>query len=248
MQKIKIQSAHATFFMLSTVAFGANATLSSYLQGPYVTTISAGPVWAIPGNNQTITLQSDIEKTYTTNHSNSATADGELFLGLQRTINAETTGQFGIAAATTSNAKRSGNIWDDGLPAAANYTYTYNVQHTHLAAKGKLLRQVGYFMPYISASIGVAWNNAGGFTSTPTIFEAEPTPNFASNTETSFTYTLGIGLQRALSQNWQVGIGYEFADWGQSQLKAGYDQIQGPKLALNHLYTNGLMFNLTYIA
>jgi hypothetical protein len=43
-------------------------------------------------------------------------------------------------------------------------------------------------------------------------------------------------------------MGYEFADWGQSHLGSAQGQTLGRGLSLQHLYTNGLMFNLTYTA
>ena len=67
-----------------------------------------------------------------------------------------------------------------------------------------------------------------------------------SNTVTTFTYTVGAGLQYTVTQHWQVGIGYEFADWGSSHLDAAAGQQLGRGLALNHLYTNGLLFTFTY--
>ena len=72
--------------------------------------------------------------------------------------------------------------------------------------------------------------------------------NFAAYTQTSFTYTLGAGIQKILTNHWQVGLGYEFADWGQSRLNRASEQTIGQGLSLSHLYTNGLVFNLTYTA
>lgn len=103
-------------------------------------------------------------------------------------------------------------------------------------------------MPWVSASLGVGFNNAYSFNNSSNLFQALPNPNFAPHTETAFTYTIGTGLQKILSQHWQVGVGYEFADWGQSQLNRASGQTLNSGLSLNHLYTNGLMFNLTYLA
>jgi opacity protein-like surface antigen len=100
----------------------------------------------------------------------------------------------------------------------------------------------------VSASLGIGFNNAHDFQNTPLISQAVTMPNFASNTDTSFTYTLGVGLQKALNSHWQVGAGYEFADWGQSQLSSASGQTLNSGLSLNHLYTNGVLFNLTYLA
>ena len=72
--------------------------------------------------------------------------------------------------------------------------------------------------------------------------------NFASNTTTAFTYTLGAGVQRYLNPHWQAGIGYEFADWGRSQLNRALGQTLNSGLSLSHLYTNGFLLNLTYLA
>ncbi|HHS9463875.1 TPA: outer membrane protein, partial [Legionella anisa] len=78
--------------------------------------------------------------------------------------------------------------------------------------------------------------------------EALPNPDFADHTKTAFTYTLGAGVQKALNDHWQIGAGYEFADWGKSELGRAFGQTMNSGLALNHLYTNGVLFNLTYVA
>lgn len=91
------------------------------------------------------------------------------------------------------------------------------------------------------------FNDAHGFHSTPTIFEAEPTPNFASHTQASFTYTVGAGVQKALSQHWQIGVGYEFTDWGKSSLGRAAEQTLNQGLTLNHLYTTMACYSILLI-
>ena len=103
-------------------------------------------------------------------------------------------------------------------------------------------------MPWISASAGVGFNHAYDYTNTPLIFEAVANPDFNDHIQTSFTYTLCAGLQKALNPHWQLGVGYEFADWGKSELGRTSGQAMNSGLVLNHLYTNGILFNLTYIA
>ncbi len=175
--------------------------------------------------------------------------DGEIFLGIQKPLREKLDGQIGLAVATTGNASLSGNIWDDAEPQFNNYTYDYQVRHTHVAIKGKLLSEGGYIVtPWVSGSLGVGFNQARDFSNTPTISESVVMPNFASNTTTAFTYTLGVGVQRRLNQHWQAGVGYEFADWGMSQLSRASGQTINSGLSLSHLYTNGFLFNLTYHA
>lgn len=219
------------------------------LKSSGVATLSLGPVWENTGNTQTFYLAPNIEKTYAANHASHALVDGEIFLGIQKPIREKLDGQIGLAVATTGNASLSGNIWDDAQSQFNNYTYDYQVRHTHVAIKGKLLADRGYVVtPWVSGSLGVGFNQAHDFSNTPTISEAVVMSNFASNTTTAFTYTLGVGVQRHLNQHWQAGIGYEFADWGKSQLSRASGQTLNSGLSLSHLYTNGLLFNLTYHA
>lgn len=215
----------------------------------WVGAISAGPVWAKAGDSQTFYLTPEIERAYVADEPTNILADAELFLGVQRNLNPLISAQLGVAVAGTSDNKMSGVIWDDADPLFDNYTYTYKVQHTHVAAKAKVLVDVGFWViPWISGSAGVGFNNAHNFTNTPTIFEAVASPNFASHMTTAFTYTAGAGIQKALNEHWQVGAGYEFADWGKSNLGPASGQTLNTGLKLNHLYTNGVMFNLTYVS
>lgn len=216
----------------------------------WVSTLSMGAVWQNGGNTQTFFLTPDIEKTFTADKSTNALFDGELFVGFYTPISSMIQSQVGIAFAGTSNASISGHIWDDADPEFDNFVYNYHLQHTHVALKGKLLAQKEeYFViPWVSGSLGVGFNNASSYSNRPTIFEAVATPNFANHTETAFTYTLGAGIQKTISQNWQVGVGYEFADWGKSRLGSAAGQTLNSGLKLEHLYTNGILLNLTCLA
>jgi opacity protein-like surface antigen len=215
----------------------------------WVGTFSIGPTWASPGSQQTLSLTPQIEKTYTANKPNNTLADGEVFLGIQRDLPYDLFAHVGIAGALTSPATICGNIWDDADPTFNNYTYDYRVQHGHIALKAKVFKETSYtVLPWVSGSIGLGFNRAYGFNNTALIPEAIPQNNFGNNTQPAFTYTVGAGLQKSITEHWQAGVGYEFADWGQSHLNQALGQTQGTGLSLNHVYTNGLMFNLTYIA
>lgn len=223
--------------------------LSEVFKSSGVATLSVGPVWESTGNTQTFYLAPNIEKTYSANHASHALVDGEIFLGIQKPIREKLDGQIGLAVATTGNASLSGNIWDDAQAQFNNYTYNYQVRHTHVALKGKLLADRGYMVtPWVSGSLGVGFNQAHDYSNTPLISQAVVMPNFVSNTTTAFTYTLGVGGARHMNQHWQAGIGYEFADWGKSQLSRASGQTLNNGLSLSHLYTNGFLFNLTYSA
>ncbi|MCL9683022.1 outer membrane protein [Legionella maioricensis] len=213
----------------------------------YVITLSAGPVWTEGGETQTFFLQPDVEKTYTADNSLPALAEGALFLGIQRALNTRIQGQLGVELAAASNARLSGDIWDDADPVFDNYTYRYHIQHSHIALKGKLLMNTGHIvLPYISGSIGIGSNQARAFIITPKNSAAVPTPAFLSHTESGFTYTAGAGIQKALSEHWHAGVGYEFADWGKNNLAPAPGQTMGQGLTLDHIYTHQLQFSLSY--
>tara|TARA_R110002126_G_scaffold173969_3_gene322539 strand:+ start:159 stop:950 length:792 start_codon:yes stop_codon:yes gene_type:complete len=248
----------ASLVLISPVGFAAEhlpsitsslSKVSDMLKSSGVATLSVGPVWESAGKTQTFYLAPEIVKTYAANRTSRVLADGELFLGLQKPLRDKLDGQIGLAVATTGNASLSGNIWDDADSQFNNAQYGYKIKHTHVAVKGKLLSDRGYIAtPWINGSLGVGFNQAHSFNNTSTQAGSLAMPNFASNTTTAFTYTVGAGIQRDFCEHWQAGIGYEFADWGKSQLDRASYQTLNTGLSLNHLYTNGFLFNLTYHA
>lgn len=246
MKKNSVWLVLATSFLNNGFAGGLDMP---YRDLTWVTTISAGAGWENAGQTQTIFLTPAIVKTYAANFSTNAFFDSEIFAGVQKIFSPYVQEQLGIALAATSNANPSGMIWDDASPEFENYTYNYEIQHSHLALKSKILFNAGKgLLPWISGSLGMGFNNAHAFNNNPIIFQALPTPNFSANTTIAFTYTIGAGIQKVLSENCQVGIGYEFADWGSSQLRPASGQLQNSGLFLNHLYTNGVLVNFTYLA
>lgn len=237
----------AANFLAASALAGTMGPLTEQPSWTWVAALSAGPVWGHGGSTQTFYLTPEIEKSYVANQSTHTLFDGEVFLGVQKTLSQTLKGQLGLAVAATNNVNLSGVIWDDADPQFDNHTYNYKIQHAHLSVKGKLLADAGFwFIPWVSGSIGLGFNGAHEFHNTPTIFEALPNPDFASHTQTTLTYTVGAGVQKALNEHWQVGVGYEFADWGRSQLSRAAEQTLNTGLSLTHVYTQGILFNLTY--
>lgn len=216
-----------------------------------VATLSAGPAWYNDaGKTQTIYLQPDFANTYIAQHSNYQLTNGEFFLGVQKTISPLLIGQLGLAVATTSYAHLQGDVWETADPLFDNFSYQYNITHTRVAVKGKLLSQQfsSTWLPYLSGSLGAGFNRAYQFSTKAKLFEAIPTAGFEANKQTSFSYTLGAGLQKALSQHLQVGVGYEFANWGSSSLGREPGQFFNHGLEINHLFTHQLQFNISYLS
>lgn len=212
-----------------------------------VGTLSLGPEWAVVGQTQTIFLQPTIQNTYIAKHHTSTLGEGELFVGAQRVFSDRWQAQVGLVVAGTTSASVNSDVWVDANPEFNNFTDTYRIEHAHIAAEGKVYMDVHAFAkPYVSGSLGVGFNRAYGDTLTTKLFQEIPPPVFTSHTTTALSYTLGAGLVRNLSHAWQVGMGYQFTDWGTTSLAAAPGQTVNGGLSLNHVYTNQLLFGLSY--
>ena len=215
-----------------------------------VITLSLGPAWSAPGTTQTINFSPAVPpQTYVPVSNTQIMGNGELFAGLQKSILANVQAQLGLAVAGTTDIQLNGNIWQDNDPDFNNFIYNYKISHSHVAIKGKLLKEFNAFVqPYVGASLGVGFNHAFHYNNLPRLPEVSPEPPFQSDTTTAFTYTLDIGIQKILNQHWSVGMGYEFADWGTTRLGLASGQLTGTGLSVNHVYTNELQFNLSFVA
>ena len=230
------------------------STENEYTSGNhYVIGLTPSINWVTGNKTQNIYLQPGIAKTYTDNNDTTYFPGGEVFIGLQKPMMAYYIKQpiiteLGFSIVQTGNAKLSGDIWEDTNPEFNNFTYNYKISHTHVALKGRLISNSNMFVePYASASIGVGFNRAYDFSSQAKIAGEIPSPPFNSKTTTTFVYTLGVGLQKALTTNLQIAVGYEFADWGKTQLSRANGQTLTQGLTLNNLYSNQLQLSLFYI-
>lgn len=214
-----------------------------------VVTISAGPSWIRGGKTQTLSLEPQLQKTYTVERNTNVIPQGELFYGLQHKVFDKFCGQIGLAIGALGNAWISGDVWEDANPNFNNYSYSYKVNHSHLLLKGKLLTEVKYqVQPYFTAGAGVGLNNAHSFKIVPKLYEEVPAPPFSSKRTAAFTYSLGLGMQRPIDSNWIVGFGYEAVIWGHSQLGRAPGQTIGHGPSSNRLFSNELQLNISYIA
>ncbi len=222
---------------------------TALLASSFVGSLSVGPDFASGGNTQTLPLGPELTRTFTANQPGNTLANVEVLLGVQQPFTRHLQWQIGLDAATTSGATLSGNIWDDASPVFNNYTYRYQLKHTQLGLKGKLIGNYGWsFMPWLSLMLGVGFNEAYSFANTPIIFEAVPTADFTEHTTTTFTYGLGVGVQRTLAKHWQVGLGYEWVNWGKSQLGSLIGGSNSQTISISHFYASSVMLNVTFLA
>ncbi len=223
---------------------------SKYIASHFVTTFSVGPVWGKGGNTQTLELTPSVIRTYDPQNTVKTIAYGELFVGAYQNVPTNFQYQLGLAVAASSKTKLSGEIWEDATPLFNNYKYDYIIQHSHLALKGKLvldkLDKKYLVIPWVAGSAGMGFNRVR-FDNAPTIDGAVATRDFKKNLTTAFTYTLSAGLLHKINQNHKIGIGYEFADWGKSELKPSLGQTTSQVLSLRHFYTHGVLLHFSYL-
>jgi len=214
----------------------------------WVVALSGGPAWNNAGETQAFFVQPMVAEAYIANKRSEVLATGELFLGAQHQLMNGLSGQLGVVVAASDDAKLQGDIWNDANPNFDNFRYRYNISHWHTGAKAKLMfERYSLIQPYVSGSIGAGFNRAHDFKIIPKIFEQLPMPPFSSHKETSFTYTVGAGLQKTFNSHWQIGMGYEFADWGSSRLGRAAEQTRGTGLQLSQLYASQIQFSIGFV-
>lgn len=214
---------------------------------PFVIGFTGGVMWASGGSNQQFYLLSDVQKAYLANRYTDTVVTGEIFAGMGFDFTRDMQAQLGLALAMNSSIGLNGDVLEDADPDLNNYNYYYKMRSTRLSIKGKLLKQMAYGLaPYATASAGIAFNNAHGFKEVSKISEEVPPPFFQDNTKTSFTYALGLGLQKVLTKNWSAGLGYEYADLGRFSLSPAPGQTVGSGLSESHLSTHSALINFTF--
>lgn len=221
--------------------------------------VSGGPVWGSHGKTQNFSrpinnaLEITQQNQFNADGGSDVFGSGEVFFALQKSIYPGLSGRFGLAVAWSGEADMSGRV--RLFVNSASARYKYNLSQTRVALKGLLAPnyQNWIVQPYLSGSVGVGFNNASKFRTNPNILLTGPlgrnqTYRYEDNTETGLSYTVGAGVQKSLTPNWQVGVGYEFADWGKSALDiALLPPFRYASPNMSHYYTHELQFTLSYI-
>ena len=213
-------------------------------------TFSLGPDVIQHGRAQTLSLYPPFENDYT-NKKNAATViDGGVFIGLERGISDKIRIQYGIAGYTDADLKPQGEVWLFGSPLFDTLAYQYHVRHRRIVTEGKFLFDTHYsetLLPYFSWSLGAAFNKASGYKETPLVAGAVPTQPFNNNTQTAFTWGVGVGIEAVVSKNLRIGAGYQFADYGSVSLGPTPDAMTSQTLSFPHLYANQFRFQLSIL-
>jgi opacity protein-like surface antigen len=246
MLKKVVFSGFGLFFSLAALA--SDAVLPDDLPPSYesIITLSGGAAWTTPGQNQYLYPQAfPSYQYYTFTSGTKAMVSGEIFFGLERVVSPYLIGQLGLGVGGVSDAMVSGYTNVDGTADA--YSYTYKINHGRLELKGKLIAYtLQPIQPYISGSLGIAFNNAHEYIPVALNANVAAPLWFGTNVTPAFPYTFGAGVQAMLNANWQVAVGYQFADLGKSFL-GGDGVVLGSGLRQTHFYTNEALVSISYL-
>jgi opacity protein-like surface antigen len=215
-----------------------------------VITVTVGPDFMNAGHAQTLTLLPPFQNHYTSNNASQTVVDVGGFVGVERAISHRISAQLGVSGYYDSNINPQGHVWQFALPEFDNLKYKYRIQMARAMVSGKILTSFADYAslhPYVSWEVGAAFNRASNYAEKALIPTVIPPAPFASHSQTSFAYGVGVGLDYNLNEQIRVGLGYQFADLGAASLRGCPDALTNQTLRISHLYTNQLRFQLTYL-
>jgi len=136
------------------------------------------------------------------------------------------------------------------------YRYNYNFQTQQILGTLRLFATTyERFHPYGEIGLGAAFNHAGQYKATTTeTGSINLTPLFATQNQTQFSYSLGLGVETQLYTKIRVGLGYRYSNFGSSSLgdgKVTFNNYQSPvpfTLGSSNTYANQLIARISYVA
>ena len=177
-------------------------------------------------------------------------------LGVEMRVMRHLSWQSGVAYYQTTPFSARGDVTvnaNNDPEFSPPYDYTYEVTTRQLLWENKVLWQwKKRYYPYLLVGIGAAFNSTSDFiTHHP---QEQPfVPTFDGRNTTSFTYSLGLGLDYAITQHMRLGLGYRFADLCKAGLGDGeyttfFASTDVKALSpQSHIYTQEVMAQLTYL-
>lgn len=219
-----------------------------------ITDIKLGSGLSINGQSQAFYLKDGIETAYLADRKKTALFNAELFIGYQSPFierqYANFFFQLGISLVTGSNINMEGDALDLANDNFDNFKYSYQVTHGHAAVKAKLFvsnekKDIQFFT---DLSLGFGANRSSSFILTQKDLAQVPPPLFTASTIiSSVIYTAGFGIQKVMPDNWAFGIGYEYSNWGKSELGKAAGQTLNTGIKVDGLYLHSVYISCSFI-
>lgn len=155
--------------------------------------------------------------------------------------------QTGISYYQTQLFDVDGIVYEYMDPEAGNLGFNYSVRNQRVLFENKFLRKINnIFNFYFLVSLGANFNKASGYNEV----SIEPTslvnPYFEENTATSFSYSLGLGVDLNLAKAWSLSLGYQFSDLGKIALDTFENQVTDDHIQSSSTNTQEILLALTY--
>jgi opacity protein-like surface antigen len=187
---------------------------------------------------------------YSVNNTTSTSFLFDAFFGVEGRLLPDWLLQVGLDYTQSTPFKAAGYLVQGADIHSENfYTYDYSVQARQALVETKLLATLAnQFHPYLLVGIGASFNKAYNYnTNIPTNLSF--TRMYNNNSCSSFTYSVGAGVDLDVTNRVRFGIGYRFSDLGTVKLgKAIINKTTVPgTLSQPHLYTNALLAQLTWV-
>lgn len=187
--------------------------------------LTGGIAWASPGVSQSFT-DDDSLYDYDIGDSSQTVGLWGAFVGGEFFISRDMSIQAGLSYYQTGNFEVEGTVTQGVDPGSSEiYNYEYSIISRQILIEGKLLGSFinNWIHPYISVGLGASFNSVHDYDAvvdTPFPF-ATFTPQFDGNTNISFSYNLGFGVDFDVATFMRLGLGYRYTDLGQANLGDG---------------------------
>lgn len=199
--------------------------------------------------NTTISILLPFENTYTGLHSHNKQFVSGLFLGGETDFFQQLRWEYGIRYFQTQPFHVSGIIYQLADPLQGNLTYHYRIQNRRLLLETKLLTAFKKrYHPYLLGDLGESFNKTYGYHEvSKTSADLALTPPFVSAKFSSFSYSVGLGLDFDCTNHLRLGLNYRWSQLGYAAL--GRNSIQESATVINHpsLSTNEVLLELSYV-
>lgn len=218
--------------------------------GP-VLSIGGGGVWTGNlGRNQDLYIPNNEYYKYRVDDRSDSNGVFDIFLGGEWEFCPRWAAQLGVGYTYMGSFSVEGDYEQGFDPQSSDiYTYDYRVRSQQVQAEGKLLFEMTQMLrPYLYGGLGASFNKASNFNADYPIFLTF-SRDFENHTSSSFTWSVGAGLDVQAFDCLRLGVGYRFADLGRVSLGQSYidETPVTDTLSQRHLYTNMVLGHISFI-
>ena len=159
--------------------------------------------------------------------------------------------QTGIAYYQTDDFKVKGLVEPYSNPWIVDLNFDYTVNNQRIMFENKFIADLNQrFSLYLLGGIGAAINKASAFyeTARDPLVIPDYAAYFADHTESSFSYSVGLGVEATIIGDLRASLGYQYSDLGEVSLGNMLSpNATSDTLSSDSTPTNEFLFGLTYV-